>query len=594
MTFTPGSPLDDDEDIRGGATDEQINQAYKEAKINEQKDPRTDEKFLEERAKKKEKIKGFDSSESMLDEEFEAQKELQEDDPSAEQQFTEANRGFDILYEVGKTADSILGSGGALGQLFDFIKGKLEGKDVQFPVQLLLKEQKDLPKDPTKALIPPVSQTNVITRFFGEDISPAGIEFLRGLVMGGPGSGRKKKIDKLALEAAGQQSIDFSYSNLNERIEEEPLLTDADLTDEERIRYGQLNAQSAISIEDYLAQFGASTISRKAIRTDMLEPFKAKYGATDEQVREYVKLANRNTRDIARTIQYLNYEYKLSQPNADIDDIAAEMSLLFGQNITPETIDAIIQGQGGKISYQTAGMKRRNEDPIEITDRESLLQAYVARLDLLNTHGAFDKGHVYAADQILKDNKVSNASMYRNLDAEVRASIQQLVSPIEIQQLINGQVTKGTDYIDVIIGNRSKKAGGDPADKIFERLYGNAYGLEEDFKNFLFPNQNLANMIHEDLKPIFGQKYTRIVKKKVKEREGIQGAGPTLKVGSHSLNIIRLEAMQEVLEDYVAGTEITEEERKAQESLAKVQAFLDFVTRKNMVNPKGESKRGDE
>ena len=45
--------MNEEEDIRGGATDEQINQAYKEAKINEQKDPRTDEKFLEERAKQK-------------------------------------------------------------------------------------------------------------------------------------------------------------------------------------------------------------------------------------------------------------------------------------------------------------------------------------------------------------------------------------------------------------------------------------------------------------------------------------------------------------------------------------------------------------
>ena len=569
--------MNEEEDIRGGATDEQINQAYKEAKINEQKDPRTDEKFLEKRAKEN-KIKGFDPSESMLDEEFEAQKELQKDDQTAEQQFNEFNITFDRMYELGKAL-----APAGVGELFDFIKKKIEGdKDVQFPVQLLLKEQKDLPKDKTKALIPAVSQTNAITRFF-EGISPAGIDYVRGLVMG-----KKPK-----FTSPGQQPIDFSYSNLNERIEEEPLLTDADLTDEERIRYGQLNAQSAMSIEDYLAQFGASTISRKAIRTDMLEPFKAKYGATDEQVREYVKLANRNTRDIARTIQYLNYEYKLSQPNPDIDDIAAEMSLLFGKTITPETIDAIIQGQGGKISYQTAGMKRRNEDPIEITDRESLLQAYVARLNLLNTHGAFDRGHVYAADQILKDNKVSNASMFRNLEPEIRASIQQLVSDVELEQLINGQLTKGTDYIDVIIGNRSKQAAGDPADKIFERLYGNAYGLEEDFKNFLFPNQNLANMIHPDLKPLFGQTYTNLVKQKVKDRQGA-GSGPKLKVGSHALNIIRLEAMQEVLKDYVAGTEITEEERKAQESLAKVKVFLDFVTQKDMVNEKGEAKRGDE
>ncbi len=45
--------MNEEEDIRGGATDEQINQAYKEAKINEQRDPRTNEKFLEERAKQK-------------------------------------------------------------------------------------------------------------------------------------------------------------------------------------------------------------------------------------------------------------------------------------------------------------------------------------------------------------------------------------------------------------------------------------------------------------------------------------------------------------------------------------------------------------
>ncbi len=404
---------------------------------------------------------------------------------------------------------------------------------------------------------------------------------------------RRTRNRKPKFISPGQQFIDFSYSNLNKQIEEEPLLTDEDLTDEERIRYGQMNAESAISLEDYLTQFGASTISRKRIKTYMLEPFKAKYGATDAQVREYVKLANRNTRDIEATIKYLNYEYKLSQPAVNINDIAAEMSLLFGQNITPETIDAIIQGQGGKILYQTDGMKRRKEPAIEITDRESLLNAYVARLNLLNTHGAFDKGHVYAADQILRDNKVSNASMFRNLEPEIRASIQQLVSDVEIEQLIKGQLTKNKDYIDVIIGNRSKQAGGDPADKIFERLYGNAYGLEEDFKNFLFPNQNLANMIHPDLKPLFGRKYTRLVNQKVKERQGI-GAGPKLQVGSHSLNIIRLEAMQEVLKDYVKGTEITEEERKAQESLAKVQAFLDFVTQKDMVNRKGEVERGDE
>ena len=56
---------------------------------------------------------------------------------------------------------------------------------------------------------------------------------------------RKSKI------SPGQLYIDFTYSNVNEEIEKP--LSEEDLTDEERIRYGQMNAESAIDIEDYLA-----------------------------------------------------------------------------------------------------------------------------------------------------------------------------------------------------------------------------------------------------------------------------------------------------------------------------------------------------
>ena len=53
--------------------------------------------------------------------------------------------------------------------------------------------------------------------------------------------------------------------------------------------------------------------------------------------------------------------------------------------------------------------------------------------------------------------------------------------------------------------------------------------------------------------------------------------------------------MKKVLQDYVKGTEITVDEQKAQASLANVQAFLDFVTGKQMVNPDtGTILRGDE
>ena len=113
---------------------------------NNPQDPNTLETTL-----KKDKIKGFNPSKSMLDEEFEDQKELQKDDLSAQQEFDTANLGINRLYEIGKAGAEKYAPG--LGQLFDWIKGKAEGKDVQFPVQLLLKEQKDLPLEKTKGLL---------------------------------------------------------------------------------------------------------------------------------------------------------------------------------------------------------------------------------------------------------------------------------------------------------------------------------------------------------------------------------------------------------------------------------------------------------
>lgn len=123
MTFTPGSPLDDSEE------------GLKE--------------IIEERDKK---LKELYDEITYRDKEFEQIQKKRKD--TTQEEFDKANRGIKILYEAGKTADSIIGSGGTLGQLFDWIKGRSEGKNDPFPVQLLLKEQKDLPKDKTKGLLP--------------------------------------------------------------------------------------------------------------------------------------------------------------------------------------------------------------------------------------------------------------------------------------------------------------------------------------------------------------------------------------------------------------------------------------------------------
>ena len=395
-------------------------------------------------------------------------------------------------------------------------------------------------------------------------------------------------------QQAGASYQTLTYGNINSAIEQ---LSEEDLTDEEKIKYAQQNApESSIDIEDYVKNFGSSLISRKALHVNLVKPFQKKYGASDAAVERYVKLTNRTVKDIKSTIAYLNYKYKETLPTAEINDIAADMSLLFGQDITPETIDSIIKGQGGEILFQTQGMKNRKQAPFSIKTREDLLKVYNSRLQLLNKHGAFDAGHVYAADQLLKDHKVSNASMFNNLDAEIRASILTFVTKPELKQLIEGQVSEGEDYIVKIIGNRSKKAGGDPADKIFEELYGNAYGLEEDFKNFLFPEMNIANMIDPDLKARFGRQYTKRVNEILDRFKGTKGS-PSLKVGEGSLNMIRRMAMAEILQDYVINPKLglTDKDVRYQNQLKSMVNFFDLLLQRDFVNiDTGELYRGDE
>ena len=140
MTFTPGSPLNDGDKPTG-------EEGLKE--IIEERDKRLKQLYDETVYRDSE----FKKIQEDRTDTFEAQKALQEDDVSAQEEFDQANKGFKILYEVGKTADKYLGSKGSLGELFDWIKGKSEGKDLPFPTQLLLKEQKDLPLDKTKGLL---------------------------------------------------------------------------------------------------------------------------------------------------------------------------------------------------------------------------------------------------------------------------------------------------------------------------------------------------------------------------------------------------------------------------------------------------------
>ena len=622
--------MNEEEDIRGGGTDEQIYQAYKEAKINEQKDPRTDEKFLEQRAKEKEQ-KSLEPKESNIGATI------------RKSTFKAAESGLigtalGMTGPAGKVAGGIITGGANILDIF-FSPDKDGNLRLDPKIQdalpsissMILDDKKFLPKDDTKGALPEADfESNFLNRVFstgrGQEISDAISQYLQGMMTNygikgprknnpppekirnllGIGGTQDKPVQLTLIESLVDSIVNdqqqagskyqqaLTYGNINSAIEQ---LSEEDLTDEEKIKYAQQNvSESSIDIEDYVKNFGSSLISRKPLHVNLVKPFQKKYGASDAAVERYVKLTNRKVKDIKNTIAYLNYKYKETLPTAEINDIAADMSLLFGQDITPETIDSIIKGQGGEILFQTQGMKNRKQAPFSIKTRKDLLKVYKSRLNLLNKHGAFDAGHVYAADQLLKDHKVSNASMFDNLSAEIRASILTFVSRPELKQLIEGQVTEGEDYIVKIIGNRSKKAGGDPADKIFEQLYGNAYGLEEDFKNFLFPEMNIANMIDRDLKARFGRQYTKRVNEILDRFKGTEGT-PSLKAGEGSLNAIRRMAMAEILQDYVINPKLglTDKDVRYQNQLKTMVNFFDMLLDREMVNPDtGELFRGDE
>ena len=625
--------MNEDEDITGGATDEQIYQAYKEAKINEQKDPRTEEKFLEQRAKEKEE-KSLEPKTPIEQTDFGAK---------ARTGLFKAAESGQLIPILGKAAGKPgLAAGGIITAGANFLDIFLSpDKDGNLRIDpkiqdalpyissMILDDKKFLPKDDTKGVLPEGDETNFLSRVFstgrGQEISTAISQYLQGMMtnygMKGPrknnpppekirnllgiGGSQDKPVQLTLVEALVNSIVNeeqvgskyqqsLTYGNVNSAIEQ---LSEEDLTDEEKISYAQQNApESSIDISNYVKNFGSSLISRKAIHVNLVKPFQKKYGASDAAVERYVKITNRKVKDIKNTIAYLNYKYKETLPTAEINDIAADMSLLFGQDIKPETIDAIVKGQGGEILFQTQGMKNRKQAPFSIKTREDLLKVYNSRLQLLNKHGAFDAGHVYAADQLLKDHKVSNASMFDNLDVEIRASILTFVTKPELKQLIEGQLTQGEDYIVKIIGNRSKKAGGDPADKVFEELYGNAYGLEEDFKNFLFPEMNIANMIDADLKPRFGRQYTKRVKEILDRFKGTKGS-PSLKVGEGSLNAIRRMAIAEILQDYVKvpSAGLTDEDVRYQNQLKAMVNFFDLLLQRDFVNiDTGELYRGDE
>ena len=154
--------------------------------------------------------------------------------------------------------------------------------------------------------------------------------------------------------------------------------------------------------------------------------------------------------------------------------------------------------------------------PVEIKNIDDLRKAYLARVARYKNIPAFERGHVFAADNIIKDNKVANLTDFKNnLEPEIARSIYRQLDDEALDELIRLNVDNNFEdieslYEQILAGNRSRKNLDDP-DKVIAALYGRDYGLRESFLNFVYPDRSLGRLIPPDLKAAFTDLYLSLI-----------------------------------------------------------------------------------
>lgn len=286
----------------------------------------------------------------------------------------------------------------------------------------------------------------------------------------------------------------------------------------------------------------------------------------------------RNNRGLEGTLKFLNRK-SAPDPNFDLSEIAAELSAEFNKTITPKTLSNIIDENvdQGTFTFKTQGMS----EPIEIKSIDDLRKAYMGRVARYRGIPAFERGHVFAADNIIKDNKIKNLTDFKNnLEPEIARSIYAQLDDQALDELIKANVDGDFSnvesfYKQILAGNRSRKNLDDP-DKVIAALYGRDYGLRESFLNFVYPNRSLNRLIPPDLKGAFTDLYKKELEMALLDYKG-------LTIGPAALDKIRANVAQEVLKSF---PDVDSRFVLEQMTVASDKAFL-----KDMVDPTtGEAK----
>lgn len=371
---------------------------------------------------------------------------------------------------------------------------------------------------------------NIRTRINGgkQLITPDGIpidasdfEPNTAFAMGGKGSGRKPtpKPDPnqkdIFTEARENPSLGESDEAINEKYQALYKKYD-DRTIGDTIDEGLTNKQKR---EKY---------SRKLQSTDLdlIIQEEALKGNTipTEKAQEYVDLVNetrlgkkdrnnpsgrlrRNQKGYIGTMVYLNEVTLGTNPNTlgNTADVIKHLSKEMGTD--PIGLKRIIEGQGGEISFQTEGMTA----PKKIRSLKELVEAYYLRLSRYKEIPAFEKGHVFAANNIIEDRDINSLTDFKNnLEPEISRSIREQLDDEAIEELIKAKGTlKGDDfYRSILDGNRKRQNKQDP-DKILADLLGTQYGLRESFLTFVNPERSLSNIIPVESKAAFAELYRK-------------------------------------------------------------------------------------
>ena len=337
--------------------------------------------------------------------------------------------------------------------------------------------------------------------------------------------GPKNPDEQAAMEAAGQK-------NLMKSFQEDPRLGESDEA---------LTAQYRALDAKYDGQTLGDTVDEGLTNAQRREIYGRKLESTDldliiqeealngnniapEKAQEYVDLVNetrlgkkdrnnpsgrlrRNQKGYIGTMVYLNEVSLGVNPNTlgNTADVINHISKEIGTD--PIGLKRIIEGQGGEISFQTEGMTA----PVKIRSLTDLKKAYYLRLARYKQIPAFEKGHVFAANNIIEDRNISSLTdFYNNLEPEISRSIREQLDDQAIEELIaaKGRLKNDDFFRSVVDGNRKRQNNQEP-DKILADLLGTQYGLRESFLSFVFPERSLSNTIPIESKAAFAELYRK-------------------------------------------------------------------------------------